>query len=303
MKDRFDGDEGTRRLILALQDQALVEHQHEVAEAIVAHGQLVELATDSVLCRQGDFDSDVYFLITGEVEVRVNGRLVAKRGAGQSIGEMVLPSPAAHRSASIIAAKPTLALRVSEPHMQQIAESHPQLWRAIAKVTAQRLREREQFHRLPNPVPNLFLGSSVEGMPIAHAIATGLKYARIIPRIWTSPGLFDPGGVNIDVLLREVDTADFAAFVFGPDDRIALRGSDYSVPRDNVIFELGLFMGTLDRRRAVFIQESGADIKIPSDLLGVVPITFVRKAGQNEACMIAPVCIELIRIVKELGPR
>jgi predicted nucleotide-binding protein len=245
----------------------------------------------------------VYFLIVGSADVHVNGRNVAKRGTGESVGEMALLTPTAQRSATITAAAPTLALRVSEPEMQQIAGTFPQIWRPLARVVAERLRQRERFHRPPNPTPVLFLGSSVEGLAITNEIVRGLKHAPVIARPWSTPGLFSAGGVSIDVLIKEVDASDFAAFVFGPDDKIASRGERYVGPRDNVVFELGLFMGRLERTRTFIIKDQSSDIKIPSDLLGVTPITYIIKAGQTLAESIATVCADLADTVAKLGTR
>jgi CRP/FNR family transcriptional regulator, cyclic AMP receptor protein len=43
-------------------------------------------------------------------------------------------------------------------------------------------------------------------------------------------------------------------------------------PRDNVIFELGLFMGALSRERTLVLVPKGMDFKVPSDLLGMTHI-------------------------------
>jgi CRP/FNR family transcriptional regulator, cyclic AMP receptor protein len=303
VKGKFTGPAGTRRLNEALREQPIVEHDEKLAAELAKKGKLVEFASNDILISQGDHDNEVFFLIVGEVEISVNGRIVATRVAGQSIGEMAMLSPVAQRSATATATQPTLALRLDEPSFQTIATAFPGIWRPIGRVVADRLRQRERFHLSPNPTPILFLGSSVEGLPVANEIVSGLKHANVIPRIWSTPGIFSPGGVSIDVLLKEVDNSDFSAFVFGPDDKIASRGVKYFGPRDNVVFELGLFMGRLDRTRSFIIKEHSTQIKIPSDLLGVTPITYVSKAGQDLPTTIRPVCIELESIVMQAGPR
>ena len=47
--------------------------------------------------------------------------------------------------------------------------------------------------------------------------------------------------------------ADFAAFIISPDDTVISRDAENLAPRDNVIFELGLFMGVLNRQRVFLI--------------------------------------------------
>lgn len=264
---------------------------------------MVEFPVGNHLTVHGGEDNDIHFILIGQVEVIVNGRKVADRYNGECIGEMAILTPTALRSATVTATRPTLTLRVTEPDFRVIAETFGKVWKAIAKIVASRLRQRERFHAKPNEMPVLFIGSSVEGLSIAHEIVNGLKHDKIIPRPWSTPGIFSPGGVAVDVLIKEVDSADFAIFVFGPDDKITSRNADYSAPRDNVVFELGLFIGRLTRDRAFLVKEHNTDIKIPSDLLGITPITYVSKPGQDTATMISPVCAELRKVVKSLGPR
>ena len=117
------------------------------------------------------------------------------------------------------------------------------------------------------------------------------------------PGVFGPGGISIDALISEVDASDFAAFIFGPDDKVFSRHQDYEAPRDNVVFELGLFMGRLDRHRSFIIKDQHSDIKIPTDLLGVTPITYVSKPGEDLSAPVATICTELQKVIKAVGVR
>ena len=70
-----------------------------------------------------------------------------------------------------------------------------------------------------------------------------------------------------------------------------------------MVFELGLFMGKLDRNRAFIIKEQKSDVKIPTDLLGVTPLTYVYRPGGNLASAIGPVCTELRKVISSLGVR
>ena len=50
----------------------------------------------------------------------------------------------------------------------------------------------------------------------------------------------------MESLERELDQSDFAIAIAQPDDLTESRGEAKPTPRDNVIFELGFFMGRLD---------------------------------------------------------
>jgi predicted nucleotide-binding protein len=60
---------------------------------------------------------------------------------------------------------------------------------------------------------------------------------------------------------------DFAVLALTPDDMIQSRGKSQESPRDNVLIELGLFIGVVGRKRTFIVYNRAADIKLPSDML------------------------------------
>jgi CRP/FNR family cyclic AMP-dependent transcriptional regulator len=303
IKSRFEGPEGRERLIEAIKTQRLVENEEDLAIALVDAGEIIEFSPGEQFITQGDGDSDAYFIVDGEADVLVNARKVATRRARESVGEMALIDPSVRRSATVVANSVLTVLKLSESKFKAITKTNARVWRALAIVIAERLRERAKFHRQPNEMPVLFIGSSVEGVSFAREIQVALKHADIQVRPWSMSGVFGPGGTNIDALMQEVHLSDFAAFVFGPDDKLFSRKEEYDAPRDNVVFELGLFMGQLEPHRSFIIKDQNADIKIPSDLLGVIPITYVSKRGRDLTSEAATVAAELQRIIERTGMR
>jgi len=291
-----------RRLVQALTEQKLVGGDTVLAEALAGAVKLVEFPAGQEFVRQDADDDQVYFLLAGIVEVVVKGRALARRHAGEHVGEMALLRPEALRSASIISVEPVVAAWLTEESFTNLAAAHPLLWRRMAVVLADRLRQRAQFVRQPNDTPRLFIGSSVEGLPVARAIEAGLAHDDVLPVVWTD-GVFGASSVNIEVLEREVSEADFGVLVFTPDDEVVGRAGAQRAPRDNVIFELGMLMGGLGRKRSYFALPRGLDLKIPTDLLGVTPLTYVHTTGADLAARIAPVCNELRLKLSELGAK
>jgi predicted nucleotide-binding protein len=55
---------------------------------------------------------------------------------------------------------------------------------------------------------------------------------------------------NLENLSRILNDYDFAVIILTPDDVIISRGNQQKISRDNLIFELGLFMGFIGRNRA-----------------------------------------------------
>jgi hypothetical protein len=126
--------------------------------------------------------------------------------------------------------------------------------------------------------PRIFLGSSGKQAELLEALKRGLSdAARVEP--WTT--VFNPGVSTLDRLVELTREVDFAAFVFAQDDwtlSAPARERGQASPRDNVVFEAGLFGGALGMRRTFILHANGA--KLPTDLLG---LTCVRYAGETPA--------------------
>ncbi len=302
MKARFEGPSGKTLLINVLKQQRIVECEDAMAELLAEKGELIEFGPGEVLITQGGFDTDIYFIIVGEAAVYVNQRYVADRGRRDLVGEMALIDPTAVRMATVTARNMMVVLKVDQATFFDALNQFPRAWRAIAFLVMDRLREAEQIHRAPNPEPVLFLGCAVEDLAIAQQVQLNLKHSHTVVHIWTDD-VFGPSGVAIDDLLAKVDHSDFAAFVFGANDLLTSRKEHREVPRDNVVFELGLFMGRLGRNRTYIIKEDKSEIKIPTDLLGLTPITYVGDPSTDPVTVLAPVCTELKRMVEKVGVR
>src|SRR3954470_9633245 len=127
--------------------------------------------------------------------------------------------------------------------------------------------------------PRIFLGSSGKQAKLLQAITRGLEdIADVEP--WTTT--FNPGRSTLDRLVELSQEVDFAAFVFAQDDWITTDASQsgQASPRDNVVFEAGLFGGALGIRRTFILHANGS--KLPSDLLGLTSIRYDPAAGAAE---------------------
>lgn len=302
MKERFEGPDGRRRLVAALQACFLVEHNENLATRLAEVGEIVTYEPGETIITQGADDNDVYFILVGQADVLVNNRHVAVREARESVGEMAIVNSTEPRSATVKARTAVVALKVSEPNFYQAAEDHPQVWKVVAQVTAERLRQRGALLSFPNTRPLLFLGCSAESLKVAQEIELGLKHEDVEVVLWTN-GVFGPSGLPLDDLLKTVNESDFAVFVFSPDDQVVSRGDDYNAPRDNTVFELGLFMGKLERSRTFIVKEHHTDVKIPTDLLGITPLTYNYRDRGDLSRAIGTVCTELRKVIARLGTR
>jgi Predicted nucleotide-binding protein containing TIR-like domain len=121
--------------------------------------------------------------------------------------------------------------------------------------------------------PRIFLGSSGKQAKLIQALTRGLDdVADVEP--WTA--VFNPGVSTLDRLVELTHEVDFAAFVFAEDDWTSNPSDDgargQASPRDNVVFEAGLFGGALGMRRTFILHARGA--KLPTDLLGMTAVRY-----------------------------
>jgi predicted nucleotide-binding protein len=302
MLPRFEGEEGRRRLIDLLQKQKIVGGgDSALAAEITTAASLQELSTGEILIRDGAADNDLFFILTGAFRIVVNGRDVAIRRQAHHVGEMAVIDSSAPRSASVIAAERSIVAKISEQEFIRLANAYPQLWRSLAIELCQRLIERRKFHREPNLKPVVFIGSSKEQLAIAEAIKNAIPAALADVVIW-SENVFTASTFALESLEAQLLTADFAVLVAGPDDRVTSRGAESEAPRDNVVFELGLFMGALSRSRTFVFAPEGATLKIPSDLKGLTTIQFDASAT-DPAAAVEEAALELAKLISSKGPR
>jgi hypothetical protein len=127
--------------------------------------------------------------------------------------------------------------------------------------------------------PRVFLGSSGQQTKLVHSIARGLEdFADVEP--WTTT--FNPGVSTLERLVELSREVDFAAFVFAQDDWTTTDAAEsgQASPRDNVVFEAGLFGGALGIRRTFILHANGS--KLPSDLLGLTSVRYDPAGGATE---------------------
>jgi hypothetical protein len=124
-----------------------------------------------------------------------------------------------------------------------------------------------------NYKPKLFIGSSSEGIEVAR-VAKELLSANTLPTLWEED-IFLPGTIALEVLEEQLEKHAFALLVATPDDLLLKRQDVVTTLRDNVLFECGLFMGALGRRRTFLFAPKGAHIELPTDLKGLAIARYI----------------------------
>ena len=114
--------------------------------------------------------------------------------------------------------------------------------------------------------PTVFIGSSSEGLPVANAFKKKFGKKAIVD-VWNAGQVFRQGEGYLESLLNASSLYEFAILVFTSDDTTTIRDQTHATPRDNVLFEFGLFLGRLGRRRSYVVAQD--KLRLPSDLLGI----------------------------------
>lgn len=123
----------------------------------------------------------------------------------------------------------------------------------------------------------LFIGSSSEELHLANAAKNILEkdFEVVVwnDKIWDS-SVFRINQNFLSDLLKASLKFDFGILIGSKDDKVEYRGKKVLQPRDNVLFELGLFLGRLGLSKCAFIVEK--ELKVLSDLQGITLSFFDR---------------------------
>jgi predicted nucleotide-binding protein/phosphoserine phosphatase len=154
----------------------------------------------------------------------------------------------------------------------------------------------------PDGKARVFIGSSGEGKEWARAVQVELEDqggGTIEATVWPQ----NDGSIGktvIDNLLDATVNFDYAVLVLSPDDLTQSRHGHYSVPRDNVVFECGLFIGALGKDRVFLVTASGDDtVKIPSDLGGVIYKPIPSREDGNVRAAVSGSCMDIVAAIKQ----
>lgn len=122
--------------------------------------------------------------------------------------------------------------------------------------------------------PTLFIGSSTARLPIARGLKRILKDCADVT-VWDEAPEFVMGESILSGLIKVGEMYDFALLVFGQDDCTMMNREEVPTVRDNVIFELGLFMGHMGTGRAFWLSPKGPKApQLSSDLKGIIHLEF-----------------------------
>jgi predicted nucleotide-binding protein with TIR-like domain/PilZ domain-containing protein len=146
--------------------------------------------------------------------------------------------------------------------------------------------------------PRVFVGSSNEGKTLAENLQLELGEG-VDATLW-SQGVFGLSKGILEELVRAPQSYDFAVLVLTSDDLSYKRGVESNAPRDNVIFELGLFMGALGRERTFVVCARDEPLELPSDLAGILVATYHSREDGNLQAALGPACTQIKKEIRRI---
>lgn len=166
----------------------------ESIDRILAAARRVRLSRGEVLFHEGDRADSVYLIETGKVAARIstpNGAVVtvALLGPGSAVGELALLGDDEHRTATVQAIEPVVALTLRRPDFAELRRLHPSVTEFLIKSLAATVR------RLDAQLVEAF-----------HFPAE----ARIRRRLQALAQVYDSGAQVIEVHLTQEELAQLA---------------------------------------------------------------------------------------------
>jgi CRP/FNR family transcriptional regulator, cyclic AMP receptor protein len=301
MVERFGAD-GGKRLITALSEFRVLAGLSDAPARLAHAGELLEVAAGKSFITQGGPETEVFFIVAGSVDVIVNGKVVNTRRAGDHVGEMAAIEPAQLRSATITAREPCVLLKITESDFIAVADAHPIIWRRVAAALSRRLMERNATITHAREKVRVFVMSSVEALPVTRLLVQHFEHDPFLTVVWDH-GVFRASNYTLEELEQQLEQADFAIAVAHADDMVISRGDEWPAMRDNVVFELGMFIGFLGRRRAFLMEPREEKLKLPSDLAGLTTVPYRYVKGADARAYLAPACEQIRARILETGPR
>jgi hypothetical protein len=147
---------------------------------------------------------------------------------------------------------------------------------------------------------SIFVGSSSEGLRVAREIQSQLADVGEVER-WDE-GVFALGSGTLEALVQALNRFDFAVFVLTADNLTISRGAQQHSARDNVLIELGLFIGRIGRERTFLVCCKDDKIKIPSDLAGITFATYSKPSDDSKlTSAVGPTCTRIRNAIEAQG--
>lgn len=143
--------------------------------------------------------------------------------------------------------------------------------------------------------PRVFIGSASESLDVANAVKSELV-PEFDVSIWDE-AIFNSNKNTLETLLSEAGSFDFGIMILSKDDYTKSREKIFNSPRDNTLFEFGIFIGRMGEEHAFALSEKG--VELPSDLFGVTIEEYDKDAAFGAYNNLSVCVSKISRLMKE----
>lgn len=234
-----------------LAEQELVRENCALAQRLAQAARLHEYEQGREIYLQGEpGKNNLYFVISGAMDLLIKGKLVATISADQAFGEFPVLNPSLPYTVTIRAKEQSVIAQVAEASFNEIAEHHKEIWKNMAKMLMRRLLSTHDL--VPSAKPScVFIGHGHS--ELWREVKTFLE---TLPLKTVEYGSEPRAGINVTSVLEDMlSQATFAILVLTAEDETK-RGKR---ARQNVVHEAGLFQGVLGFRRAILLLQKGVE--------------------------------------------
>ncbi len=131
--------------VQALMNQRTVTNK-AMAEFIFDNGILVQILKGKAIAEQGKIGDSMFYILSGGVQIQINGHDYFVRQRGELIGEMAVIEPGASRTATMVSTgDETYVVELDSESFQKMCDLFPVAWKLVSEVLASRLRQRDKF--------------------------------------------------------------------------------------------------------------------------------------------------------------
>ena len=111
---------------------------------IAPHLASVFLDPDETIITEGDMGDELYIIVSGEVKVLKLGVEIGRMGEREVFGDLAALDPEP-RAATVVAARPTQLLALSNEHLLTLFESNVEIASGVIATLIRRLRSAQSF--------------------------------------------------------------------------------------------------------------------------------------------------------------
>lgn len=124
----------------------------------------------------------------------------------------------------------------------------------------------------------IFIGSSTQALSIAHHIEGILLQLGATVTVWDNIEAFTAGNILIQDLFQVAHSYDAGVFILTGDENL-LASSQEKIPRDNVLIEAGMFIGTLGEKAVALCYTP--EVHKSTDFEGIFYIEYDEKHSEE----------------------